>query len=252
MSVSLLGIYLDTTSYTETTQQVMGWARAGESRYICVANVHMLMEAYDLPDFRTMINAADIVTPDGMPLVWVMRLKGFPHQERVYGPTLMLKVIEMAAAEKIPVGLLGGTPQVLEQLNFNLKQKFPLLDIAFSFSPPFRPSTRSDDDQLVSLIRSSGARILFVGLGCPKQERWMAEHRDKIQTVMIGVGAAFDFHAGKKRQAPAWLQSLGLEWLFRLLQEPGRLWRRYFLNNPRFLILIILELLGSIGRPRNN
>jgi N-acetylglucosaminyldiphosphoundecaprenol N-acetyl-beta-D-mannosaminyltransferase len=246
MNVFLLGMRIDPTNYLAATQQVKIWAQAGESRCICAANVHMVMVAYDMPDFQDIVNSADLVTPDGMPLVWIMRLRGVAQQERVYGPTLMFKIIEMAASEKIPVGLLGGTPEVLEQLNSKLKQKFPSLEIAFSFSPPFRPSTNLEDEQLVSSIRSSGARILFVGLGCPKQERWMAEHRDKIPAVMVGVGAAFDFHAGHKRQASAWMQKLGLEWLFRLFQEPRRLWRRYLINNPRFVVLVILESLGLL------
>jgi N-acetylglucosaminyldiphosphoundecaprenol N-acetyl-beta-D-mannosaminyltransferase len=246
--IEIIGVRIHSTNYAAAASQVLAWARAGESRYVCAANVHMLMEAYDSPDFCHVVNAADLVTPDGMPLVWVMRSRGAVGQGRVYGPTLMLHVVEKAASQNVPIGLLGGTPEVLELLNQRLKQDFPSLKIVFSVSPPFRALTDAQEAELVELIQASGVRILFVGLGCPKQERWMAEHREKVSAVMLGVGAAFDFHAGQKRQAPAGLQKLGLEWLFRLLQEPGRLWRRYLINNPRFILLVILESLGWLKR----
>lgn len=189
-----------------------------------------------------MINQADLVTPDGMPLVWMVRWWGHPIKDRVYGPTLMLGVLEAAARKGIPVGFYGGAPKVLDSLVKNLQSRFQDLDVVFSCSPPFRSPTLEEDLASVQDINDSGARILFVGLGCPKQERWMAAHRNKVQAVMIGVGAAFDFHAGKVRQAPQWLQKSGLEWLFRLLVEPGRLWQRYLKHNPRFIALAIVDL----------
>jgi N-acetylglucosaminyldiphosphoundecaprenol N-acetyl-beta-D-mannosaminyltransferase len=154
----------------------------------------------------------------------------------------MLGVLEAAARKGIPVGFYGGAPKVLDSLVKNLQSRFQDLDVVFSCSPPFRSPTLEEDLASVQDINDSGARILFVGLGCPKQERWMAAHRDKVQAVMIGVGAAFDFHAGKVRQAPQWLQKSGLEWLFRLLVEPGRLWQRYLKHNPRFIALAIVDL----------
>jgi len=240
----VLGMRVDATSLKDATHRALAWSKAGESRYVCVANVHMVMEAYDAPDFRRIVNAADLVTPDGMPLVWMLRRLGFPEQERVAGPDLTLRICEAASQEGVPVGFYGGTPEVLESLVTNLKRKYPTLKIAYAYSPPFRPLTPEEDTQVVEEINSSGTRILFVGLGCPKQERWMAAHKGRVQAVMIGVGAAFDFHAGRLPQAPAWMQRAGLEWLFRLLTEPRRLWRRYAKHNPRFVILALMQLLG--------
>jgi N-acetylglucosaminyldiphosphoundecaprenol N-acetyl-beta-D-mannosaminyltransferase len=158
----------------------------------------------------------------------------------------MMKVIDAAARQGVPVGLYGSTPQALGLLIESLRDKCPGLTVAYSFSPPFGPLSPDEDRQVVEDLNRSGARILFVGLGCPKQERWMAEHRDRIDAVMLGVGAAFDFHAGRISQAPRWIQTLGLEWLFRLAVEPRRLWRRYLYHNPRFVILAIADLLGLL------
>jgi N-acetylglucosaminyldiphosphoundecaprenol N-acetyl-beta-D-mannosaminyltransferase len=190
-----------------------------------------------------MVNAADLVVPDGVPLVWMMRRLGFPQQERVYGPDLTLRILEAAAQEGIPVGFYGSTPQTLERLLENLRRRFPALQVAYRCSPPFRPLTPEEDETVVREINASGTRVLFVGLGCPKQERWMAAHKGRVQAVMMGVGAAFDFLAALKPQAPRWMQRAGLEWLFRLLSEPRRLWRRYFYHNPRFAVLALLQLL---------
>jgi N-acetylglucosaminyldiphosphoundecaprenol N-acetyl-beta-D-mannosaminyltransferase len=200
------------------------------------------MEAHDSAVYKKIINAADLVTPDGMPLVWMMRLKGEKNQQRVYGPTLMLHVLEMAARDGIPVGFYGGRTEVLEVLEKKMQSRFTGLNVKYSYSPPFRELSTEEDAELTEQINRSGARILFVGLGCPKQEIWMAEHRGKINAVMIGVGAAFDFHAGFKPQAPVWMQKIGLEWLFRLLTEPRRLWKRYLYHNPRFVLLAIIDL----------
>jgi len=220
------------------------WAQKPESRYVCVANVHVVMEAYDSPDFREVINSADLVTPDGMPLVWTLRALGVRDQTRVYGPELTLWLLEAAAQEEIPVGFYGSSPGTIQRLVDVLKKRFPSLNIAYSFSPPYRPHTAEEDEAVVREINASGVRILLVGLGCPKQERWMAEHKGRVQAVMLGVGAAFDFIAGVKKQAPHWMQGHGLEWLYRLSQEPGRLWRRYLYTNPRFAALILLNLLS--------
>ena len=249
MTCAILGVYIFPTQYEEISKLILDWAIQQESKFVIAANVHVVMEAYDSPEFREVVNQADLVTPDGMPLVWLLRFKGHPHQQRVYGPTLMLHILEMAAREGIPVGFYGGKPDVLELLAQKMQQKFQGLKIVYSYSPPFRPLTTLEDENIVSKVQESGARILFVGLGCPKQERWMAAHRGHIPAVMVGVGAAFDFHAGVIRQAPAWMQRAGLEWLFRLMQEPARLWRRYLYNNPRFLVLALAELAGfRIGK----
>lgn len=246
MTITIIGTRVSITSYDSTVNHVRRWVHTHESRYICVANVHMLMEVHDSPGYMNVVNSADLVTPDGMPLVWMMRLKGQISQQRVYGPTLMLHVLESAADENITVGFYGSSPEVLQSLLARLQVRFPNLKVDYSFSPPFQDINQEDDTEIVSRINASSARILFVGLGCPKQEKWMAEHRGKVNAVMLGVGAAFDFHAGLKSQAPAWMQKIGLEWFYRLVTEPRRLWRRYLYHNPRFVILAILDLLGLL------
>lgn len=248
MTLSVIGVRVDPVSSGTAIRNVVNWARSNDSRYICVANTHMLMEARDSTDFAEVLNRADMVTADGMPLVWMLRMKGDRDQERVYGPTLMLHILAAAAREKLPVGFYGSRPEVLTALLKRLQARFPSLDAAFSYSPPFREISAEEDLAIVQQINRSGTRVLFVGLGCPKQEVWMAEHRGKVNAVMIGVGAAFDFHAGLKPQAPPWLQGLGLEWLFRLLIEPRRLWKRYLYHNPRFVFLAMADLLGLLKK----
>jgi len=246
MICKILGVALNSTSYPSATEQILLWACENASRTVFAANVHMLMEAHDSPQYKQIVNSADLATPDGMPLVWMMRLKGQRDQQRVYGPTLMLHVLESAACENVPVGFYGSSPEVLQALTARMHARFSNLQIAYSFSPPFREMSREEDEQMIENINTSSARILFVGLGCPKQEKWMAEHRGRINVVMLGVGAAFDFHAGVKSQAPSWMQKFGLEWFYRLLTEPRRLWRRYLYHNPRFVVLAILDLLGLL------
>jgi N-acetylglucosaminyldiphosphoundecaprenol N-acetyl-beta-D-mannosaminyltransferase len=241
---SVIGVVVNSTCYSDVTATVADWANAVESRYICAANVHSVMEAYDSADFRRVLNSADLVVPDGVPLVWVLRLKGSRGQQRVYGPTLMLHVLESASQNGIPVGFYGGDAKVLELLVGMMQERYKGLNVAYTYSPPFREMSSEENIEVVEQINRSGARILFVGLGCPKQEIWMAGHRDRVNVVMLGVGAAFDFHARVKPQAPVFMQKNGLEWLFRLATEPRRLWRRYFYHNPRFVLLAFVDLLG--------
>jgi len=246
----IVGTRVDATSYPDAAARIIGWAEAGESRYVCVCTVHMVMEGHDDPSFQAIVNAADLVTPDGMPLVWALRLLGVPGATRVYGPALTPIVCEHAARAGVPVGFYGGTPDVLEELRKRLTARFPGLQIPYAFSPPFRPPTPEEEQRTIEEIHAAGVRIVFVGLGCPKQERWMARHRGRLQAVMVGVGAAFDFIAGRKRQAPPWMQQAGLEWAFRLATEPRRLWRRYLYHNPRFVTLFGLQLLRAGRRHR--
>lgn len=238
---SILASHIHPASYPAVIAQISDWAKTGESRYVCAANVHMVMEAYDHPEFRRVVNSADLVTPDGMPLVWILRSRGFKNQERVYGPTLMLKVLEKAEEESIPVGFLGGKPDVLYKLVEKIQNRFPHLNVAYTHSPAFSDIHVAEDQSTINQVKASGIRILLIGLGCPKQETWMYAHRGEINAVMIGVGAAFDFHAGSVKQAPRWMQQSGLEWLFRLSREPARLWKRYLILNPRFVILSLIE-----------
>jgi N-acetylglucosaminyldiphosphoundecaprenol N-acetyl-beta-D-mannosaminyltransferase len=233
----ILGTRTDPTSYTDASNRVLAWTKASESRYVCVSNVHVTMESYDSAAFQAIVNGADLVTPDGMPLVWSLQLLGISGATRVYGPTLTLQLLQRAFTAGVSVGFLGGTPEVLRRLVEACGRRFSGLHVAYAYAPPFRPLTEVEDRAIVRDIHDSGARILFVGLGCPKQERWMAEHKGRVNAVMLGVGAAFDFIAGMKPQAPAWMQRIGLEWLFRLVTEPRRLWKRYGYHNPRFVAL---------------
>jgi len=239
----ILGIRVDRTSYTDTTNRVIAWATSGDYRYVSVANVHMIMEAYDSDDFRKIVNKADIVTPDGMPLVLMLRILGLKNQPRVYGPTLMKHICEASARDGVSVGFYGSTQETLKALIHNLTARIPNLKIGYTYSPPFHLLTSEEDETIVKEINASKVKILFVGLGCPKQERWMAAHYGRVQAVMIGVGAGFDFYAGTVKQAPKWVMRIGIEWLFRFCMEPKRLWRRYLYNNPRYRGLVALQLL---------
>jgi N-acetylglucosaminyldiphosphoundecaprenol N-acetyl-beta-D-mannosaminyltransferase len=243
-----LGTKVHATNYQNATEQIIEWALHEESRSVCVANVHTVMEAYDQRDFQRVINGADLVTPDGMPLVWSLKLEGVKDASRVYGPDLTPWVLKEAEQRAVPVGFYGGSGFVLDSLLKRVRREYPRLPVVFAQSPPFRPLTLEEDRNVVNAMRRSGARILFVGLGCPKQERWMAEHRGRIHAVMIGVGAAFDFLAGSKRQSPRWMQTAGLEWLFRFATEPRRLWKRYMKHNPRFVVLMGVQLAARLFR----
>ncbi|WP_027483701.1 WecB/TagA/CpsF family glycosyltransferase [Deinococcus pimensis] len=240
----IVGMRTHATSYQDATRRITDWARQARGRYVCIANVHMVMEAHDDPKFSRVVNHADLVTPDGMPLVWALRGLGVRDASRVYGPTLTLHVCEAAAREGLPIALYGGTPESLETFTTFLQRRFPGIEIAARIAPPFRPLTPEEDEAYTRELAESGARILFVGIGCPKQEKWMAEHVSRIPAVMLGVGAAFDFHSGRVRQAPSVLQKVGLEWAFRLLMEPRRLWKRYAKHNPRFVALMAMQVLG--------
>ena len=245
LSQRILGMRVDRTSYQDAAERVLEWARDRQSRYVCVATVNNVMEAYDSGDFRRIMNQADLVTPDGMPLVWGLRLLGAREATRVYGPLLTPAVLSAAAREGVPVAFYGGSAEALRKLVAVVQHRYPALPVSYALAPPFRPLSEAEDKRIVGEIRDSGARILFVGLSTPKQERWMAAHRGSIPAVMLGVGAAFDFLAGVKPQAPAWMQNSGLEWLFRLATEPRRLFWRYMKHNPRFAALFAWQLLQA-------
>ena len=248
------GVGISKTSYAEVVSLCRSWweerkrapAVAASARYICVTSVHGVILAQDDPEVRTVLNEADLATPDGMPLVWALRSFGAREQERVYGPNLMLELCREAERSGARIFLYGGREDTLLELVGRLRGRFPNLAIAGSYSPPFRPLTPPEDEYITKLIREADADIVFVGISTPKQERWMHAHRLAFPAVtLIGVGAAFDFHAGRTRQAPAWMQRHGLEWFFRLLVEPARLWRRYLLITPRFLPLWAMQKLRS-------
>jgi len=248
----VVSVGISKTSYAEVVELCRRWIseRAVNAnvpaRYICVTSAHGVILARDDPSFAEILNSADIATPDGMPVVWALRSFGSTGQQRVYGPTLMLELCRSAAERGHRVYLYGGHADVLPILEKRLRQQFPGLPIAGRYSPPFLALSRPEDEAIQEMIRNADTDLIFVGLSTPKQERWMFEHRHAFPGVtMIGVGAAFDFHAGRMPQAPAWMQRRGLEWLFRLISEPRRLWRRYLLVTPRFLPLWGLQRLKT-------
>jgi len=242
---NILGIGVSAINMSQALETIAEWIHRREQQYICVRDVHGIMESQSDTKLKQIHNRAGLVTPDGMPLVWLSHLKGFPWVERVYGPDLMLAVCEQSVAKGYRHYFYGGAEGVPEKLITRLTQRFSGLRVAGWWSPPFRPLSSEEDEGLIEIINRTEPDIVWVGLSTPKQEYWMYEHLGRLKApVMIGVGAAFDFHAGVKRQAPRWMQKSGLEWSFRLLNEPRRLWRRYLINNPLFLWMLLLQALG--------
>ena len=240
---NILGVNITVSSYDKVVDMCTTWANAGESHSVFFANVHMIMEAHDSPAFRVKLNTADMVNPDGMPLVWALRVLRQRDARRVYGPDATEALLHAAQELQIPVGFYGGAVGTLAQLLSEVERRYPGIRIVFTMSPPFRPISEAEDESIVQQIADSGARFLFVGLGCPKQEGWIIDHRDRIPAVMLGVGAAFDFLAGSKPQAPRWMMRSGVEWIFRLASEPRRLGSRYLKHNPRFVALFLIQSL---------
>jgi N-acetylglucosaminyldiphosphoundecaprenol N-acetyl-beta-D-mannosaminyltransferase len=241
--VDILGVEVSAIDLPAAIANIARWIASGDRRYVCVTGVHGVMESRRDSMLRAIHNRAAMVTPDGMPLVWLCRRLGHPKTERVYGPDLLLAACERSLTTGWRHYFYGGAQGVPERLAERLSRRFLGLAVAGTFSPPFGDITPEEDQAVIDRIVAARPDIVWVGLSTPKQERWMASHVDRLEVpVLIGVGAAFDFHAGLKRQAPRWVQRSGLEWLFRLATEPRRLWRRYLLNNPRFLVLIARQL----------
>ncbi len=241
----ILGVNVAVSNYDEVVQRSLLWARERNSRALFFANVHMIMEAHDNPAFLRLLNCANIVNPDGMPLVWALRALGESGAQRVYGPDAVATLLTAAENAGVPVGFYGGSQAVLNALTCAVRQRHPNLKVAYAESPPFRPLTPKEDLAIVERIEASGARLLFVGLGCPKQEHWIVEHMGRVHAVMFAVGAAFDFIAGSKRRAPRWMQRCGLEWAFRFATEPRRLAKRYLKHNPRFILKFLRQLIAG-------
>jgi N-acetylglucosaminyldiphosphoundecaprenol N-acetyl-beta-D-mannosaminyltransferase len=242
--VNILGVGVSAVNMPQALATIDRWIIEREQHYICVTGVHGIMESQRDPNLRRIHNAAGLVTPDGMPLVWLSRLHGFSHVQRVYGPDLMLAVCAHSVQTKYRHFLYGGAASVPDTLAANLQTRFHDLQVVGSYSPPFGSLTEQEDELIVQTINQSKPDVVWIGLSTPKQEQWMSAHLARLTApVLIGVGAAFDFHAGFKRQAPVWMQRSGLEWLYRLLSEPRRLWRRYLINNPLFVALVLLQAL---------
>ncbi|HLF18592.1 MAG TPA: WecB/TagA/CpsF family glycosyltransferase [Candidatus Omnitrophota bacterium] len=239
--LDILGVRVSVTNLEQACQTIDGWISQRFKTYVCVAPVATVIESQDDEQFRQIINEAGMVTPDGMPLVWVGKWRGEKAIGRTYGPDLMLALCEKGQARGYRHFFYGGTQENNQRLAQQLRSQFPKINIVGHWAPPFRDKNEPEDAPILTMINNASADILWVGLGAPKQEYWMFHHRDKLDVpVMIGVGAAFDFIAGVKKQAPRWMQRAGLEWLFRLLSEPQRLWKRYIFGNTRFLYLSCL------------
>jgi N-acetylglucosaminyldiphosphoundecaprenol N-acetyl-beta-D-mannosaminyltransferase len=238
--VDVLGVGISAIDMAQAVAEITRWVEEGEQHYVCVTGVHGVMEARRDPELRRIHNASGLTTPDGMPMVWAGHRAGARNMRRVYGPDLMLALSELAARRGWSSFFYGGGPGVPDLLAERLGARFPGLRVAGTWSPPFRPLTAEEDQAIVERINRSGADLVWVGLSTPKQERWMAAHAGRLEAkALLGVGAAFDIHAGLLPQAPSWMQRLGLEWLYRLGREPKRLWRRYLRNNPRFVVEIL-------------
>jgi N-acetylglucosaminyldiphosphoundecaprenol N-acetyl-beta-D-mannosaminyltransferase len=241
---AVLGTWVHAVDPARALDEIGAWIRQGRRGYVAFANVHGVIEGLDEATTRQAFNEAGLTVPDGVPLVWLGWLRGHAEVRRVYGPDTVLGLSEQAARHGWSCYFYGGAPGVAERLAAVLTERFPGFRVAGVHAPPFRSLTEAEDAEDVSRLNASRADVVFVGLGCPKQERWMADHRPRLTAAaLLGVGAAFDFHTGRVRQAPRWMMGAGLEWLFRLIQEPRRLWRRYLVYNPRFVFHVILQLL---------
>jgi N-acetylglucosaminyldiphosphoundecaprenol N-acetyl-beta-D-mannosaminyltransferase len=242
---NILGVGFSAFDLDTAVQVILRALERQTKGYVCVSGVHGVSEAQKDPAFRQILNQALLNTPDGVPTVWLGRRQGFHNMGRVYGPDLMLRICEASSKQGFTHFLYGGAPGVAQDLRRNLEQRFPGLKIVGTFTPPFRPLNPDEQAELIRTVGNLRPDAVWVGLSTPKQEKFMAEIWQKLDTTLLfGVGAAFDFHAGRVRQAPRWMQRNGLEWFFRLCSEPRRLWRRYLKNNPLFIWRAFLQLTG--------
>jgi N-acetylglucosaminyldiphosphoundecaprenol N-acetyl-beta-D-mannosaminyltransferase len=248
---TVLGSRVNALTWDEVIPFLSGWSGDGASRFVCLFNVHSSVTALDDAAFADALRSADLVLPDGMPIAWVMRRCGFERQERIAGPELMWRLSKEFERTGRSVFLYGSSEDVLERLKRNLIRSFPALKVVGSLSPPYRELSAAEEAEVITRINAAGSDALFVALGCPRQEIWMARQKGKIACTMYGFGAAFEFHAGTVRRAPDWMQRIGMEWLFRLLSEPRRLFKRYLMTNSRFIARVSADFLrGSLCRSR--
>ncbi len=236
--LNLLSLSISTGSYNDMTNNILALAKQKKSSYTCVANVHMLVEAHNNKEFADVVNKADITTPDGKPIIWGLRLMHQYEQARVAGMDLLPSLLEGATIMGVPVYFLGGTEKMLAETEAFVNEHYPGLQIAGTFSPPFRTLTKAEEDEIIDDINDSGAGLVMVAMGCPKQEKWMAAMKGRIQACMVGIGGALPVMIGQVKRAPVWMQNAGLEWAYRLGQEPRRLFRRYAVTNTIFIWLL--------------
>ncbi|MCY7376411.1 MAG: WecB/TagA/CpsF family glycosyltransferase [Pyrinomonadaceae bacterium] len=243
--VRVVSLFPNVVNHESAIKQINKLVAAGNGGYVCFSTVHMVMESHDNAEYGAKVNGANVIIPDGMPLVWMQKLQGAKGASRLRANDLMIMLCAFAEENGLTVGFYGGRQSVIDTILERAAKDFPNLKVVYAFSPPFRPLTDEEDAEITAEINRRKPDLLFMGLGCPKQENWMAAHKDNLSAVMLGVGASFDFYAGNVRESPEWLGKLGLEWLFRLTQEPRRLWRRYLILNPRFIWLAARQLLKS-------
>lgn len=247
---NVLGVGVSLVNMDRAVHTIGTWIDRRERHYVCVTGVHGVMESQSSPELRRIHNRAGMVTPDGMPLAWLLRFRGHADTDRVCGPELMPAVFAASQARNDRHFLYGATQGTLDRLSARLLEQAPEARIVGSHAPPFRPLTGAEDAAEIEMINGCEPDVVWVGLSTPKQERWMASHRDRLNApVLIGVGAAFDINAGLVGRAPRFLRRTGFEWTYRLAKEPGRLWRRYLTNNPRFVALVLLQQAGLYRRP---
>jgi len=243
----VLDTHIDAIGWDEVVSRIASWASHRQSRVVALCNVHSVVTASQDPAFQTVLSQADLALPDGAPVAWALRREGFSGQQRINGPDLTWRYLQVAEQLGQSVFFYGSTQDTLDRLMVTIKDSFPKLKIVGMESPPYRELSAEEDQAYVDQINQSGANVLFVGLGCPKQEAWMAAHRGRIKAVMLGVGAAFDYHAGTIQRAPVWMQKIGMEWFHRLLSEPRRLFKRYTVTNSIFIYRMIKNLV--LGNP---
>jgi N-acetylglucosaminyldiphosphoundecaprenol N-acetyl-beta-D-mannosaminyltransferase len=241
--LNVIGSSIDIIDWAGAIARISQWAQTRQSAYVCICNVHSVVTAQQDARFATVVQQADMATPDGAPVAWMLRKLGASQQQRINGPDLMWRYCEHAAQTGESIFLYGSTQETLFALRAKLLEAYPSLKIAGGYSPPFRTLTDEEAQQVIEQINASGAGTVWVSLGCPKQELWMAAMKGRINAVMVGVGAAFDYHAGTIIRAPLWMQRNGLEWLHRLFSEPRRLWKRYFSTNSRFILAATIQLI---------
>lgn len=241
---SVLGVNISAVNIADAGHSIDSLIKGKKKKYVCVVPVSVIMVCQDNDDYKDIVNKAQLATPDGMPVVWLGRLKGHKNVRRTYGPDLMLYLCDKGQSRGYRHYFYGATAQVCEKLEKRLKERFPRMNVVGKYSPPLSDECVVESPDVMDRINQAGPDILWVALGSPKQDFWMHKHRDKLEVpVMIGVGAAFDFLSGEKKQAPKWMQKAGLEWFFRLLCEPRRLWKRYLIGNSRFLFLILRDFI---------
>lgn len=242
----LLSLSISLGEFDTFVKKILSLSKVKCSSYVCISNVHMCIESYNDSSFRTVVNTADIVSPDGMPLVKALKWLYGIQQDKVSGPDLMPRLLEEASLQNLKVFFYGSTEEVLALLKIYCQDKYPSLQIAGMISPPFRALTTEEEQEYIDTINNTGTNILFVALGCPKQEKWMASMKGRIHAVMLGVGGAFPMLVGVEKRAPLWMQQYMLEWFYRLMQDPRRLFKRYFITNNLFIYLICKEKIKQV------